>query len=96
MRSERQSRWRTAIERRSQRHDCGAERSRRTKLLVVLADRIRDGAPLGVQGLALTALLMNARSSPLYRPGVGSSLPATVLEALEALDYGHRTAGQVR
>ena len=65
------------------------------ELLVVLAARIRDGAPLGVQGLALTALLMNARSSPLYRPGVGSSLPATVSEALEALDYGHRTAGQV-
>lgn len=62
------------------------------ELLVALADRIRDGEPVGVQGLALTALLMNARSGPLYRSGVGSSLPATVLEALEALDHGHRTA----
>jgi hypothetical protein len=63
------------------------------ELLVALADRIRDGEPLGVQGLALTALLINARSSPLYRSGVSGSLPATLLEAQDALGRGHRTAG---
>jgi hypothetical protein len=62
------------------------------ELLVALADRIRDGEPLGVQGLALTALLINARSSPLYRSGVSGSLPATLLEAQDALGRGHRTA----
>ena len=36
---------------------CGAERSATTEeLLLELADRIRDGEPLGVQGLAITAL----------------------------------------
>jgi hypothetical protein len=58
-----------------------------------LADRIRDGEPVGVQGLAITARLISDRSSPLYRSGVTGSLLATVLEALEALERGHRTAG---
>ena len=63
------------------------------ELLVALADRIRDGGPLGVQGLAITARLINDHTSPLYRSGVTGSLPAAGLEALEALDRGHRTAG---
>jgi hypothetical protein len=60
--------------------------------LLALADRLRDGQPLGVQGLAMTARLVNNRSSPLYRSGVGASLPATAAEALAALDRGQRTA----
>jgi len=62
------------------------------ELLLALADRLREGEPLGVQGLAMTARLINDRSGPLYRPGVGTSLPAAVLEAIGALERGHRTA----
>jgi hypothetical protein len=57
-------------------------------LLLALADRLRDGDSLGVQGLAMTARLVDDHSSPLYRSGVGDSLPATVSEALEALERG--------
>jgi hypothetical protein len=63
------------------------------ELLIALADRIRDSEPVGVQGLAITARLISDRSSPLYRSEVTGSLLATVLEALEALERGHRTAG---
>jgi hypothetical protein len=62
------------------------------ELLLALADRLHDGEQLGVQGLAMTARLVNDRSSPLYRSGVGGSLPATVAEALAALERGQRTA----
>jgi hypothetical protein len=61
-------------------------------LLVALADRLRDGAPLGVQGLAMTARLINERTSPLYRSGRSGSLQAAAVEALAALERGHRTA----
>jgi hypothetical protein len=61
-------------------------------LLLALADRLRDGEPVGVQGLAMTARLVHDRSSPLYRTGVSGPLPATVAEALAALERGHRTA----
>jgi hypothetical protein len=63
------------------------------ELLLALADRLRDGEPLGVRGLAMTARLIADRSSPLYRSGVSGSLPATALEALAALERGQRTAG---
>jgi hypothetical protein len=61
------------------------------ELLLALADRLRDGEPVGVQGLAMTARLVADRSSPLYR-GVGGSLTANASEALAALERGHRTA----
>jgi hypothetical protein len=60
-------------------------------LLLALADRLRDGEPLGVRGLAVTSRLVSDRSSPLYRSGAGGSLSATVLEALAALERGRRT-----
>jgi hypothetical protein len=64
------------------------------ELLISLADRLRDGEPLGVQGLAMTARLVNERSaSPLYRSGVSGSLRATVAKTLAALERGLRTAG---
>jgi hypothetical protein len=63
------------------------------ELLLALADRLRNGEPLDGQGLAMTARLVNDRSSPLYRSGVRRSLPATVLEALTALERGHRSVG---
>ena len=62
-------------------------------LLLRLADRLDGGDLLGVRGLALTARLVSDRSGPLYRSGVGGSLKATVLEALDALGHGHWTAG---
>jgi hypothetical protein len=62
------------------------------ELLLALADRLRGGEPLGVQGLAMTARLINDRSSPLYRSGVSGSLPTIALEALAALERGQRTA----
>jgi hypothetical protein len=64
------------------------------ELLLALADRLRDGEPLGVRGLAMTSRLVNDHSSPLYRPGPSGSLPATATEALDALERGpDRTAG---
>jgi hypothetical protein len=71
-----------------------ARRSRGPLLggILALADRLRDGEPLGIPGLAMTARLVNDRSSPLFRAGVGGSLPATVAEALAALESGQRTA----
>jgi hypothetical protein len=63
------------------------------ELLLALADRLRDGEPLGAQGLAMTARLVADRASPLYRSGLTGSLPAKALEALTALDRGHLTAG---
>ena len=60
-------------------------------LLLALAGRLHDGEPLGVEGLAMTARLVNDRSSPMYRPG--ASLPDALSEALTALERGHRTFG---
>jgi len=59
-------------------------------LLLALADRLRDGEPLGVEGVALTARLIDDHSSPMYREG--ASLADAVAEALAALDRGHRIA----
>jgi hypothetical protein len=60
-------------------------------LLLALADRLHDGEPLGVEGLAMTARLVDDRSSPMYR--AGASLPDALSEALTALERGQRTAG---
>jgi hypothetical protein len=61
-------------------------------LLLALADRLHDGEPLGVEGLAMTACLVDDRTSPMYRDG--ASLTDAVTEALTALERGHRTAGR--
>jgi hypothetical protein len=70
-----------------------AEIRENDELLLALADRLGDGEPLGVQGVAMTAQLINDRSGPLYRAGVSGSLSATALEALAALERGQRTPG---
>jgi hypothetical protein len=60
--------------------------------LRALADRLRDGEPLGVQGLAMAARLVNDRSGPLYRERAARSLPVAAFEALIALERGQLTA----
>jgi hypothetical protein len=67
-----------------------AEVRENDELLLRLAVRLRDGEPLGVQGLAMTARLVDDRSSPLYR-SAGGSLSAAASEALAGLHHGLRT-----
>jgi len=62
------------------------------QLVLALADRLLGGEPLGAQGLAMTARLVNDRSSPLYRSGPTDSLGSAASDALAALERGYRTA----
>jgi hypothetical protein len=59
--------------------------------LLALADRLGDGEPLGIEGIAKTARLVDDHSSPMYR--AGGALPEFLSAALAALERGHRTAG---
>jgi hypothetical protein len=61
-------------------------------LLLSLAERLRGGDPVGAQGLAMTARLVEDRAGPLYRSRTSGSLPAAVSDALAALGQGHMTA----
>lgn len=61
------------------------------EVLLSLAERLRGGGPVGAQGLAMTARLVDDRSSPLYRSRARGSLPAAVADALAALGHGHMT-----
>jgi hypothetical protein len=70
-----------------------AEIQENEELLLALAERLHDGEPLGVQGLARTARLVNDRSSALYRSGGSGSLTHEASKALAALERGHLTAG---
>jgi hypothetical protein len=58
------------------------------ELLLELADCLRTGRYLGVQGLAITSLLVGSGVSPLYSKAARSSLKASVNQALLALDRG--------
>ncbi len=58
------------------------------ELLLELADRLRLGGSLGVQGLAITSLLVGDGVSPLYSKAARSSLKVSVNNALFALDRG--------
>jgi hypothetical protein len=57
-------------------------------LLLELADRLRAGGGLGVQGLAITSLLVGDGVSPLYSKAERGSLKEIVNRALLALDRG--------
>jgi hypothetical protein len=61
------------------------------ELLLSLAERLRAGEPVGAQGLAMTARLVDDRAGPLYRARAAGSLPAAVSDALAALGRGHMT-----
>lgn len=56
------------------------------ELLLELADRLRAGRYLGVQGLALTSLLVGDGVSPLFAKAGRGSLKASASHALLALD----------
>jgi len=58
------------------------------ELLLELADRLRTVGYLGVQGLAITSLLVRDGVSPLYSKAARSSLKTSVNHALLALDHG--------
>ena len=58
------------------------------QLLLELADRLRAGGILGVQGLAMTSLLVGDGVSPLFSEAERSSLKGSVNHALLALDRG--------
>jgi hypothetical protein len=62
-------------------------------LILALSECLRDGEPVGVEGLAMISRLVNDRGSSLYRPVADHPLRADALEMLKALDGGHRTAG---
>jgi hypothetical protein len=57
-------------------------------LLLELADRLGAGGSLGVQGLAITSLLVGDGVSPLFSEAARGSLKASVNHALLALDRG--------
>ena len=61
-------------------------------LMLDLASRLLEGGPLGVEGLAMTARLVDDPGSPLYRARERELLAAGLLQAMSALDRGHRTA----
>jgi hypothetical protein len=62
------------------------------ELLLELAERVDSRGPIGVEGLALTSLLICDRASPLYDGDVRRSLAATAFTALVALERGCPTA----
>lgn len=70
-----------------------AEIRENEELLLALAERLRDGEPVGVQGLARAARLVDPRSGALYRSGRSGSLATAASKALASLDRGRLTAG---
>jgi hypothetical protein len=62
------------------------------ELLLELGECLRASRPLGVEGLAMTSLLIDDAPSPLYHEDASRSLTVTAFEALVALERGHRTA----
>jgi hypothetical protein len=63
-------------------------------LLLELADAVGSDAPVGIQGLAKTWLMVHDDApSPLYHRDASRPVAEAAIEALEALGRGHRTAG---
>jgi hypothetical protein len=69
-----------------------AEIEENEELILALAERLRDGRPVGARGLAMVARLVDDRWGPLYRSGPGGLLPSALAAARKALDGGHLTA----
>jgi hypothetical protein len=62
-------------------------------LLLELAERVGGDAPVGIEGLAKTWLMVHDAPSPLYHRDAGRAVADAAIEALGALERGHRTAG---
>lgn len=62
-------------------------------LLLQLAERVDGDEALGVEGLAKTWLMVHDDPSVLYHREAGPPVAEAVVDALWALDRGHRTAG---
>ena len=62
------------------------------KVLRALAERVGEGEPVGVRGLALAALLVKERRSPLYRNDSARPLKVAALNALTSLEDGLLTS----
>jgi hypothetical protein len=58
------------------------------ELLLELAERVDSRGPVGLEGLALTSLLIGDPASPLYDGDARRSLGAAVFTALVALERG--------
>jgi hypothetical protein len=65
-----------------------AKRSGRQRL----AERLSTSEPLGVEGLAITYLLVVDASSPLHTKDASRSLTVIAFEALVGLDHGQLSA----
>jgi hypothetical protein len=65
------------------------------ELLLGLADRVGSSGPVGVEGLALTSLLIGDRASPLYDGDARRSVTVAAFTALVALERGHPTANTI-
>ena len=65
------------------------------ELLLELAERVDSRGPVGVEGLALTSLLIGDRASPLYDGDARRSLAATAFTALVALEPASPTANTI-
>jgi hypothetical protein len=63
------------------------------ELLLELAERVDSRGPVGIEGLALTSLLIGDRASPLYDGDARRSLAAAAFKALVALERGYPVMG---
>jgi hypothetical protein len=63
-----------------------------SELLLELAERVSTSEPLGLEGLAMTSLLVVDGSSPLHNKDASRSLTVIAFEALAGLDDGHLSA----
>lgn len=66
------------------------------ELLLELAERVDSRGPVGVEGLALTSLLIGDRASPLYDGDARRSVTVAAFTALVALDRGYPTANTLK
>jgi len=67
-----------------------AEVRERADEILALAAQLREGAPVGVRGLAMTARLVTDRKGPLYRAD-GPDLRDVLRATRSALDLGAET-----
>jgi hypothetical protein len=73
-----------------------AEVRKNRELLLAVAERIADGEPVGVRGLAMTARLLDDSRSPLFSDRAERPLSVATFEALIQLDRAPRITSTVR